>query len=264
MNKHLIRRLITALFFMALPFTSMAWGLLGHRIIGQIADSYLSRDARKAIRQILGNESVAMGSNWADYIKSDPNYNYLSSWHYINIPPGKTREQVDALLATDSTSIYARIHFLSNELKNKNLPHDKQVMYLRLLIHFVEDLHQPLHVGRPDDQGGNKVKVTWMSTPTNLHSLWDSQLINFQQLSYTEYAAALNFTTKTQRREWNKESIADWLWNSYQLAETIYGDIKEPEQKLSYDYNFKYIEILNGQLLKGGVHLAALLNEIFD
>lgn len=137
-------------------------------------------------------------------------------------------------------------------------------MYLRLLIHFVGDIHQPLHAGRFEDLGGNKIKVSWMNAPTNLHTLWDSQLINFQQLSYTEYAAAINFTTKAQRKEWNKATISSWVWDSYQLSEKIYGDIKEPDQKLDYKYNFNYLATLNQQLLKGGVHLAGILNEIFD
>ena len=263
LNKSL-QRTITILLFLCLPFTSMAWGLLGHRIIGQIADSYLTKEAKREIFKILGNESVAMSSNWADFVKSDSNYNYISSWHYINIAAGKTHDQVMAILAADTSSAYARINFLAKELKRKDLAQDLKVFYLRLLIHLVGDVHQPLHVGRPEDLGGNRVKVSWMGSSTNLHSLWDTQLINFQQLSYTEYANAINFTDKVTRKAWYAESVADWFWNSYQYAEKIYGDIKEPEPKLDYKYNFYYLNIMNQQLLKGGVHLAGLLNEIFD
>jgi hypothetical protein len=248
-----------------LPLSSMAWGLLGHRIIGQIADSYLTREAKREIANILGTESVAMCSNWPDFIKSDPSYSYLSPWHYINYPGGKTESEFKAFLAADTaTDAYTKINFLVKELKNKNLEQEKKRMYLRLLIHIVGDIHQPLHVGRPEDQGGNKIKIMWMGTSYNLHSLWDSQLIGFQQLSYTEYTDAINHTTKAERKEWMKEPLSQWFWNSYQLAERIYSDIKEPDQKLDYKYNFDYLAILNQQLLKGGVHLAALLNEIFD
>jgi len=242
----------------------MAWGLLGHRIVGQIADSYLTSGTKKEIFRILGNESIAMASNWPDFVKSDSTYDWLSSWHYINIAAGKTQAQVQAILDADTSSAYARINFLVRELKKKDLPQEKKVIYLKILIHLVGDVHQPLHVGRPEDLGGNRVKVLWMGAPTNLHSLWDSKLIEFQQLSYTEYASAINYTTKAQRKEWYKQPVSAWFWNSYQLAEGIYGDIKEPDQKLEYKYNFKYLALMNQQLLMGGVHLAGLLNEIFD
>jgi hypothetical protein len=149
------------------------------------------------------------------------------------------------------------------QLKNKDLPQENKLMYLRLLIHIVGDIHQPLHVGRPDDLGGNKIKVLWFNDPANLHQVWDDRLIELQKLSYTEYSAAINHTTKTERKAWQAQPLQDWFWQSYQLAERIYGDIKQPDQKLDYKYNFNYLGILNQQLLKGGVHLAGLLNEIF-
>jgi hypothetical protein len=136
-------------------------------------------------------------------------------------------------------------------------------MYLKLLIHIVGDVHQPLHVGRPEDQGGNKIKVMWFGVSYNLHSVWDNQLINFQQLSYTEYAKAVNHISRQEKKEMSREPVSEWFWQSYQLAEKVYADIKQPEQKLDYKYNYDYLEALNRQLLRGGVHLAALLNEIF-
>jgi hypothetical protein len=136
-------------------------------------------------------------------------------------------------------------------------------MYLRLLIHITGDIHQPMHVGRLEDLGGNKIKVMWFNDAANLHQVWDEKLINFQQLSYTEYVAAINHTSKAQRNEWYSEPLNSWLYQSYKYAEKIYSDIKQPDQKLDYKYNFNYIGILNERLLKGGVHLAGLLNEIF-
>jgi hypothetical protein len=119
-----------------------------------------------------------------------------------------------------------------------------------------------MHTGRFDDLGGNKIKVSWFKDSYNLHQIWDSKLIDFQQLSYSEYTAAINHTTKEQRKTWQAEPVSEWVWQSYQQVENIYADIK-PDDKLSYQYNFKYIAILNQQLLIGGIHLAGLLNEIF-
>ena len=254
--------LLVAVFFY-LPFTTMAWGVLGHRIVGQIADSYLTPKAKNAINKILGTESIAMASNYADFIKSDTSFAYISPWHYVNIKAGLTMKEVEDFLDKDTAvDAYTKIIFLVKELKKKNLSAANREFYLQLLIHIVGDVHQPMHVGRVDDLGGNKIKVSWFSAPSNLHRVWDEQLINFQQLSYTEYATAINFTTVAQRKAWQKQGLKAWIYESYQDVEKIYADIK-PDDKLDYLYNYKYIKMVNTQLLKGGVHLAALLNEIY-
>lgn len=261
---NLLKKLMILFLFLYLPFCSMAWGVLGHRIVGQIADSYLTKNAKREIFKILGNESVAIASNWPDFIKSDPAYKYLDVWHYINLKSGLSETDLKNYLATDTvTDAYTKINWLTGELKNKELEQDKKVLYLRMLIHIVGDIHQPLHIGRFEDRGGNSIKVNWFKDPSNLHSVWDSKLIDFQQLSYTEYASSINYTTKAIRKEWQAQPVSDWIWQSYQQAEKIYADAK-PDANLSYEYNFKFISVVNQQLLKGGVHLAGLLNEIFN
>lgn len=264
MKMRSVRKLAIILICIYMPVHSMAWGLLGHRIVGQIADTYLTKKAKKGIEAILGNESVAMSSNWPDFIKSDPAYKYLSNWHYVNFKQGMTQAEVISSLEKDTaTNAYTKINWLKSELKRKDIPVTDKQMYLRLLIHLVGDIHQPLHVGRPDDLGGNKIRVLWLNDPYNLHQIWDEVLIDFQQLSYTEYAAAINFTTKEQRTAWQQLPMSQWFFESYQIAEQIYGDVKGTEEKLGYQYNFKYKATLEAQLLKGGVRLAGILNEIF-
>lgn len=261
---HYIKKLSIILFFSCLSFQSMAWGMLGHRIVGEIAGSYLSKKAKKEIYKILGTESIAMSSNWADFIKSDPAYGYLYNWHFINFNSGLTQQQFQSYLDTDTaTDAYTKINFMVAELKKKDLSRDKKILYLRMLIHIVGDIHQPMHVGRLEDLGGNKIRVLWFRDSVNLHQVWDDRLINLQQLSYTEYAAAINHTSRQQVTEWQKEPLGSWLFQSYQIAQKIYADIKTPDQRLDYKYNFNYLDTLNNQLLKGGVHLAGLLNEIF-
>ncbi len=258
------KKIIAILLCLYIPFHSMAWGLLGHRIVGQIADSYLTKKSKTAIFSILGNESVAISSNWADFIKSDPKYNYLSSWHYVNLKEGLSQQEAIRFLDSDTaTDAYTKINFLAKELRNKQLPKEEQVLYLRMLIHLVGDVHQPMHVGRPEDLGGNKVKVLWFNESYNLHQIWDDVLISNQKLSYTEYVSAINFTTKQQRQTWQSEPVSLWFYHSYQVAEKIYADVKGPDEKLGYAYNFKYKSVLEKQLLMAGVHLAGLLNSIF-
>ncbi len=249
---------------MYLPFQSIAWGMIGHRIVGEIAERHLTSKAKRKVGKILGTESIAMASNWADFIKSDPDYNYLNSWHYINFQEGLSREEFQAFLEQDTTtSAYTKLNFLVQELKNNKLPADRKQFYLRLVIHLVGDVHQPMHAGRTADLGGNRIRVTWFNEPSNLHRVWDEQLIGYQQLSYTEYVKAIDHTTKKQNRAWQQQPMSQWLYESYGIADQLYSELDDSEQKLSYAYNFRHVHTLNEQLLKGGVRLAGLLNEIF-
>ncbi|MEO8885638.1 MAG: S1/P1 nuclease [Mucilaginibacter sp.] len=259
----LFKKLAIAALVLLTPALASAWGNEGHRISGQIADSYLTPKARAAIKKILGNESIALASNWADFIKSDDNYKYLSSWHYVDFDrPMSQPEMVEFLEHDNNTDAYVKLKFLITELKKKDLSQSNKLLYLRMLIHITEDLHQPMHTAHSSDKGGNDVKLNWFGKPTNLHSVWDSELIDFQGLSYTEYTAAINHTTPEQRAQLQKAPITQWIFESSQLAEKIYADTK-PDSNLNYTYNFKYIATINQQLLKGGVRLAGVLNEIF-
>jgi S1/P1 Nuclease len=260
----IFQKLTLICLFIYLPFASNAWGVLGHRIVGQIADSYLTPKAKTEIQKILGFESVAIASNWPDFIKSDPAYKYLSPWHYVNFRAGLTADSMKLFLQADTAAdAYTKINFMVKELKtNKLLPLDTKQLYLRLLIHIIGDIHQPMHVGREEDRGGNSIKVKWFSEESNLHQVWDDRLINFQQMSYTEYAAAINHTTPAQRTAWQKQTLTQWMYDSYKLAEKVYAET-QLDSRLDYLYNFKFIASVNDQLLKGGVHLAGVLNEVF-
>ena len=263
MKTSFFKKLLIGAALLYVPVQSMAWGTNGHRICGQIAESYLSPKARAAVKAILGHETVAMASTWADFIKSDPAYSYMSPWHYVDLNKAYTYPELVVFLKQDtSVDAYTKINYLIGQLKNKNLPKKDKVLDLRMLIHIIEDVHQPMHVAHADDKGGNDFKVTWFNTPTNLHSVWDSQLIDFQQLSYTEYAAAVNDATPAEVKEWQKAPVSQWLFESNQIAEKLYTDIK-PGDNLNYKYNFTHIAILNHQLLKAGVRLAGVLNAIF-
>src|SRR5437868_5377270 len=126
-----IKKLFFFVWLFLLPFFSFGWGVLGHRVVGQIADSYLTPKAHIEIQKILGTESMAMVSNWADFVKSDSAYSYLSSWHYIDVDSGLTKNQLKNYLQNDTAAdLYTKTNFLVSELKNKHLAMDKKRMYL--------------------------------------------------------------------------------------------------------------------------------------
>jgi hypothetical protein len=267
-KKNLMTRGCKAILVLAivlyLPLNAGAWGMLGHRIVGQIAESHLTSKARKGVKEVLGNESLAMASNWGDFIKSDPAYDYLYNWHFVNLPAGLDKKGVfDILDGEKGANVYNKIPEMVAVLKNKQSTVDEKRLAMRLIIHLIGDLNQPMHTARKEDLGGNKIFVTWFGEKSNLHRVWDESLIEYQQLSYTEYANAINYPTPVQLKDWRGSSLKDFVYGSYLACNRIYSNIK-PEEKLSYKYNFEFISLLNEQLLKGGICLANVLNEIYS
>jgi len=255
---------LALLLFCYLPLRSLAWGQTGHRVVGQIADAHLTTKAKAEIARLLGHESVAMASNWADFVKSDSNYKYLDRWHYVNFEKGLSYEQFTDVLKKDTAvDAYTKLNFLIGELKKKTVARETRAMYLRLLIHIVGDIHQPLHVSPAGTTGGNDIKVQWFNTPSNLHRVWDTDLIDQQQLSFTEWARHLDHTTVAERRTLQATPMSRWFYESYSIAQDLHNEITEPNQRLGYPYNYKHLEQLNAQLLKGGIRLAGLINSIF-
>lgn len=249
----------------ALNSTSMsfAWGITGHRIIAEIAERNLSRKAKKEIKKIIGNQKMAYWANWPDFIKSDKSFQYADSWHYINIPGNLPYEVfVTELKNSSNENLYKRISILADDLKKGDLPSEKKQQYLYFLIHLLGDAHQPLHIGRADDLGGNKITVEWFGERTNIHSVWDSKLVDYEKYSYTEYADVLNILSKKQIKDIQNGTLEAWLYDSYSISNVIYDGVKSNDH-LKYGYPYLHKEHVEQQLLKGGLRLSKMLNEIF-
>lgn len=234
---------------------AFAWGQTGHRVVGEVAWRHLSKKAQKNVQRVLGTESLAMCGNYMDFIKSDPTYDSLSPWHYCTIAEGEEYhshpKEGDVIMA---------INLYINELKTKQYSVD-EAFALKCLVHLVGDIHQPLHVGNGKDRGGNDVKLEFMWQKTNLHRIWDSDLIDFQQLSYTEYANWVDVATKDQIAAWQTAVVLDWANESRGLHPLVYT--YPADGKLGYRYNFDCISALNQRLEQAGLRLAHILNQIY-
>jgi hypothetical protein len=252
---------------------ALAWGKTGHRVVAAIADTQLSGLARAHVREILGGaESLDEAANWPDEMRSDPApfwQKTATPWHYVTLngivydhaPP-----QGDALEALT--------HFRSVLQDPKASLADKQLA-LRFIVHLVGDLHQPLHAGKCCDKGGNDVKVTWFGKPTNLHAVWDAQLVDEEQLSFTELAAKLERHISDQDViAWWDVNPRDWVSESAEIRDTVYPLPGTPPVKgargknkkvpeLSYSYVYKFTPVMERRLQQGGVRLAAYLNDVF-
>ena len=255
----------TAFLVLFLCFSAQiwAWGTTGHRVVAEIAERHLSKKAQKEIRKIIGNQKLAYWANWPDFIKSDNTWDFTGSWHYVNLPGNLTRNQFDEELKDSSDeNLYKRALILIDELKKGDLSLEKKQQALYFLIHIIGDAHQPLHLGRAEDLGGNKVSVTWFGAKTNLHSIWDSKLVDFEKYSFTEYADVLNILPKKEAKTLQEGTLENWLFDSYTLSNKIYAEV-ENNNSLQYRYQYLNKENVENQLLKGGLRLSKLLNEIF-
>ncbi|MBR9999196.1 MAG: S1/P1 nuclease [Cyclobacteriaceae bacterium] len=235
------------------------WGKTGHRVIGSIAEEYISRKAGNNIFGILEGATVAMVGNFMDEIRSEPKYNFLDPWHYCTIPDGKTYAEAGTPGEGD---IIAAIERLTYELETKNFTLGDEAFTLKLLIHLVGDIHQPLHVGNGMDRGGNEIRVEYFWEPSNLHRVWDSGIIDEQQLSYTEYSEWIDHPTGEEIREWQSAGVIEWAMESAYYRPQVY-DLPE-NKKINYRYNYDNIDLVNRRLLQAGIRLAGILNDIYD
>jgi len=254
--KKLILFLVAVSCYSPLGFS---WGKIGHRVVGEIAQKNLSNAALKAVKDLAGDEELWKASTWPDEIRSDPKRSATSFWHYVSIPTGKT--YLDQKRNKDGDVIEALYRF-EDVLRNEKASKEERLEALRFIVHFLGDLHQPLHVGLAEDRGGNSIRVKWFKDETNLHQVWDEALIDFEQLSYTEYANALNHVSSDDRKEWEKGTFVSWAQESQDLRPKVY-DIPE-NKNLSYEYSFKVKPVVELRLKQAGIRLAYVLNRIFS
>ncbi len=252
-----LRIAASAALFLLLPAAAAAWGPTGHRVVGQIAENHLSSAARYGVECLIGPEGLAEASTWADEIRSDPAWDKATPWHYISIDDGETLETTERSPHGD---VLWAIHHFSDVLRSPDASRRNKADALKLLVHFVGDVHQPLHVERRGDGGGNGVRVTWFGEPTSLHHLWDTGLIEHEKLSFTEIARFLDHPTSEQVAAWQASTPEDWVRESLALRAQVY-DIGDGD--LGYAYAYRELPLVKKRLLQAGVRLAGLLDRIF-
>jgi hypothetical protein len=251
-----MKKTLLSLLLTGFVFTAFGWGATGHRAVGYIADQYLSKKARLAIEKILQGQPLAMTGSWMDEIKSDSLYDYAEDWHWVTIEDHETYDQAKKNPKGDLVSALERI---IAALKSKKLSAKDETEHLKMLIHLLGDIHQPLHVGR-NDQGGNAIKVTWFGSNTNLHRVWDSDMIDGSKLSYTELANALPKADATRIKSLQNISIRQMAAEAMTYRPQIYA---YGDGKLGYQYNYKNFNTVLEQISKAGIRLAGVLNQIY-
>lgn len=250
---------IVFLFVFNFSLGNSFWGKNGHRVVGEVAYKHLSGRAKRQIDKILQGEGLAFVSTYADEIKSDRDYKEYSPWHYVNFPFDKKYGEE---APSEYGDLIKGIEKCISVLKNAEASRKEKAFYLKLLIHFVGDLHQPLHVGRSEDKGGNDIQVQWFGSGSNLHRVWDTNMIEEYNMSYKELAENLPSINRKEKKKIQAGSLLDWVYESQDLAKEVYSSANTGE-KLGYKYMYDHFEAVRVQLQKGGLRLAKLLNEIF-
>lgn len=260
-----MKRILFPLAALMLATNAFGWGTDGHKIVAQIAEDQLTSSAKTKIKALLPNQSLADVANWADSIKGDPQWVHTKPWHFVDIPDGEDYGTIEHNHEGDVvTAITENVAIL----KDARAADVEKQEALKFIVHFVGDLHQPLHAGRPDDVGGNKIKVVFRGKNLNLHSLWDSGMIQEQKMDYQSYARSLQ--------------TMSFLNPSYDIPEFPFSVVIREDMSARKDiYNFKAVAqdeapvqipdaymqrnlaTMNQRLLWGGKRLATLLNSIF-
>ncbi len=242
---------------------AFSWGPQGHSVVAQVAENNLTPNAKASVRRILQNASLVDVANWADTIRNDPQWNHTSTWHYVTIEDGDNYSNSEHAHEGD---VVSAITEMVKILKDQKSPASDKQNALKFIVHFVGDVHQPLHVGRGDDRGGNEIRLTFEGKTSNLHALWDTLMIRKVAMDTAQYAtylesqslapepydlAALKFSQIIRE-------CMDARNQVYDFRGLVDGPIK-----LEAAYFNKNLSLMNQQLLSGGKRLAALLNEIY-
>lgn len=263
------------------------WGIRGHRIVARVAENHLTENARKKVAELLKEDTLTKVANEPDTYRSNSKWKCASPFHYTSI------EDKDNYLKSEKNAqgdiVLALFHF-EDMLRDKKSSAAQRALALKWIVHLVGDIHQPLHVGRACDRGGNSTRVNWFKDKTNLHKVWDVELINYEELSFSEYAAEIDKADEKTQGLWKDSTYLDWAAESQAARAQVYTCIgkdgccadskakggcktettafnsceaNSPEINLEFAYVEKNRALVNSQLLKAGIRLASLLNAIF-
>lgn len=243
------------------------WGKDGHAIVAQIAWDELSPEARGEIRTLLGDSGLAEVASWADMVRREPNYEWSAPLHYVNMPADADAYIHSRDCPEQGCVVSAIDHFSKILAERNNSPQDRGEA-LMFIVHFVGDIHQPLHGGRAEDRGGNSIEVTFLGESTNLHRVWDFGIIEAAtDTPWPEQAKALESEITDQDRiAWLASVTPDnwiasagrWAFESHRLAEQ-YAYTVHSGDELGQTYIDHCDPIVDVRLKQAGIRLASVL-----
>jgi len=188
-----------------------AWGALGHRVIARLAEKHMTPGAKAGLAALLQeDESLADASTWADEYRKK--HRETGPWHYVDVPLDEPAyDKKWSANATKHGCVLDKINELRLILKDKSKSIEERRFALHFLIHCIQDLHQPLHIGNNHDRNGNDSQVRWFDSGSNLHRLWDSGIIEWNTKSEDVWLAELaELDTAENQAKWMAGTVEDW------------------------------------------------------
>ena len=247
-----------------------AWGGRGHRIATRIAEARLTPAARSAIRALLlEGDTLVSVSDWADHEGHDA-VPGSGAWHFVNVPLNASR--YDPRYCPGGSCVVEKIKHYRKVLRDRDAPKKERARALLFLVHFIEDVHQPLHVGDNHDRGGNQTQVQYFSDPTatNLHRVWDSRILEDASRDERKWVGMIEpLLTPENLAAWGKGTVEDWTNESLRDAKRAYffpaGSTRAitTGTRLGRDYSEMALPIIRQRLAQAGVRLANELNAVF-
>ena len=256
-----MKRLTLLILTLVFAFPTFAWGPRGHRIIADVAYQHMTKKARQNVDAVLGAHGPVHWANWPDEIKSDTIYSDSYDWHFQDMAPGLSDSAVIAMLTDypkEGGRLFQKTDSLIARLRQDRSDHDALVF----LIHFIGDRFCPMHIAHMDDAGGNKVKMKWFGQNTNLHSVWDTKLVEYRGLSYSEYTSWLEDLYSYRQKEIENLSWEEITVRNYHLVSDIYL-YQDSFDGNTYHYAYRWVQPMEFQLYQAGIRLAKLLNELY-
>jgi hypothetical protein len=282
-GKHLLRIALSVV-VVAVSTPAQAWGPNGHAIVTDLAERHLSPGASQQVRALLALEeetTLDEVTSWADAYR--PSHRETGPWHFVDIPLAAPAFD-DSRDCAGGNCVVDRIVSFSHVLADKTETPAKRLQALKFIVHFVADVHQPLHCEDNGDRGGNDVHVSFYGTSTNLHSVWDDRLLEhatrlrtlmpgyrIDRMAAQAVADRLNAgISGDEATQWApsgmisdlQESVVGWANESHRLAQDAYAARGESTE-LGNSYENREWPVVKGQLERAGIRLAELLNEVF-
>lgn len=254
------------IFAIGISLILISWGYTGHRTIGLITENHLSATAKANIKSLLGDTSIAEACTWADDARKEPQYANTANWHFLNLPLGLTFDEFKTYIDTlKKENVYSALSNAEKQLTDKNAPKQQKVDALKFLMHFVGDLHQPMHISREEDKGGSTIQLNYNEKGTNLHSLWDTRMLEFEGLTYTQLASKFDSISEADIKQWQSDPIVLWMWESYQISSALYAEVEQMDKRVIDDaYYQKHMPTVKKRMQQAAIRLAGLLNKIYQ
>lgn len=245
----------------AIAVAAFGWGQKGHDVTACIAEKHLTPVAKSVVDSLLEGRSMIYWSNWLDNASHTPPYAYTKTWHYKNVNKGERYEEAQANPAGDAvTAIKAQIETLSDPASSFS----ESQLAMKILVHLMGDLHQPLHMGHATDLGGNRTSVKFFGHETNLHSVWDSSIPeSAHKWSYSEWQDQIDRATPEEESQILAGTVDDWAKQTIAVCDKAYSYFT-PGKNISYNEVADWAPVVETQFLYGGLRLAHLLNQLFD